>query len=355
MNNLFRDQKGSVLVLTALTMVVIFGFAALVIDGGNLYHRNMRLQDIADACALAGAQEWAADSDSNKDEAIEKGFLYATLNDITLKGKVEDDEEDDDGDSEDNNEVIILMSEKQKITLGDDPGNMEIMLTDKNKVIVKMKVNTKNFFAGVLGSASSDVAVASVAQFGIVKNQKQGIYPFGLEQSAIEEAITAGGKLGLKTDKNNGNYGFLRIDGNGDNDLTASLKKGYTEKGVSIGEDINAKPGEALQMHKGGQELIDRFSCGCGTTSANYSDHKDNCPRFLIVAIVTDFGSGASEKVKVLAFTKLFLKEYEKDGNKVSIPAVTLVKQTDNVGELLDPNENQIDDTYLLKAVRLVE
>jgi len=49
------DQRGGVLVLVALAMVVLIGFAALVIDIGHLLVVRNELHNSADAAALAGA------------------------------------------------------------------------------------------------------------------------------------------------------------------------------------------------------------------------------------------------------------------------------------------------------------
>jgi hypothetical protein len=52
-----RDQDGQVLVLVALFIVVLLGFAALVIDIGGAYAAERHYRSVADAAALAGAQD----------------------------------------------------------------------------------------------------------------------------------------------------------------------------------------------------------------------------------------------------------------------------------------------------------
>ena len=53
-------DNGAVAVLVAILAVVLFGFAALVIDVGALYHERRQLQNGADAAAFAVAQACAA-------------------------------------------------------------------------------------------------------------------------------------------------------------------------------------------------------------------------------------------------------------------------------------------------------
>ena len=50
------EEKGSVMVMVVIGLIVLLGFAGLVIDGGSLYMTKSRLQNAADAAALAGAQ-----------------------------------------------------------------------------------------------------------------------------------------------------------------------------------------------------------------------------------------------------------------------------------------------------------
>jgi Putative Flp pilus-assembly TadE/G-like len=50
-----KDQRGSILIQAALTIVVIMGMIGLALDGGRFFMVNNDLQDLADAAALAGA------------------------------------------------------------------------------------------------------------------------------------------------------------------------------------------------------------------------------------------------------------------------------------------------------------
>ena len=52
-----KNERGQTVVLMALGLVVLLGMAAFVLDGGNWFHSQRRLQGTADAAALAGAQQ----------------------------------------------------------------------------------------------------------------------------------------------------------------------------------------------------------------------------------------------------------------------------------------------------------
>jgi uncharacterized membrane protein len=53
------DESGQVLILTALSMTMLFGFLALAVDVGTLFDAKRRLQVAADAAATAGALDYS--------------------------------------------------------------------------------------------------------------------------------------------------------------------------------------------------------------------------------------------------------------------------------------------------------
>ncbi|HLG67571.1 MAG TPA: pilus assembly protein TadG-related protein [Acidimicrobiales bacterium] len=53
----YREERGAVLVLMALLLVVVFGCAALAIDLGNVAQTHQGAQDAADAAAISGAEQ----------------------------------------------------------------------------------------------------------------------------------------------------------------------------------------------------------------------------------------------------------------------------------------------------------
>ena len=101
LRSLRRQESGQGLLLAALAMVVILGFAAMAIDVGLFLHERRELQKAADAAALAGAQElpyspadaeqkaqeWAANNgiDAGELEAIEISTTYAANDTVTVR------------------------------------------------------------------------------------------------------------------------------------------------------------------------------------------------------------------------------------------------------------------------------
>jgi Putative Flp pilus-assembly TadE/G-like len=76
MSFLRKNERGQVVVLMVVSIVVLLGMAALVVDVGGWWRDKRRLQGTADAAALAGAQELPDDVSTAKTLAQN----YATQN-----------------------------------------------------------------------------------------------------------------------------------------------------------------------------------------------------------------------------------------------------------------------------------
>jgi Flp pilus assembly protein TadG len=64
---ILREERGNILVLTALSMTMLISFMAIGVDVSNLYFTQHKLQTLADAAAMAGALEASACSTTNCD------------------------------------------------------------------------------------------------------------------------------------------------------------------------------------------------------------------------------------------------------------------------------------------------
>jgi hypothetical protein len=101
---LVGEERGQILVWFALMLVVLVGFAGLVIDGAYYFKQRQELQAIADGAALAGAMqlnygmlggptnsfkiEWFPPMKRAKDAALEYCRLYG-IDDPELEMPVE--------------------------------------------------------------------------------------------------------------------------------------------------------------------------------------------------------------------------------------------------------------------------
>ena len=64
LNRLFKNQKGVFLVFTAVLLPIIFACAGLAMDLGSAFAHKSKLQNAADAAALAGAKTFAVNNET---------------------------------------------------------------------------------------------------------------------------------------------------------------------------------------------------------------------------------------------------------------------------------------------------
>lgn len=99
-------EKGGISSLLAFILVfVLFGFTAMVVDAGSLYQTKREMVTIADAAALAGAQELPF----NTEEAKKQAKIFASENGYTLS----DDEIDFPPENNDRRIVITIKREER--------------------------------------------------------------------------------------------------------------------------------------------------------------------------------------------------------------------------------------------------
>ena len=70
-----KQERGAILVLTALLLPIIFGCVGIGYDIGNLYMHKARLQNVADAAALAGGRAFLDSQEKRTDEEYTKDGL----------------------------------------------------------------------------------------------------------------------------------------------------------------------------------------------------------------------------------------------------------------------------------------
>ena len=87
-----KNQKGATIVLVAISLVALVGFAALAIDVGYIYAARNELQNVADASALAAARRLGRDYqpisyDEQQAYVCDKTSLVAAAQEVALKNQ----------------------------------------------------------------------------------------------------------------------------------------------------------------------------------------------------------------------------------------------------------------------------
>jgi Flp pilus assembly protein TadG len=132
-----QEERGQVIVLMVLMLVVLLGFAALVVDVGYAYYAHRSLQSSADAAALAGAQELP---NATQAELIARQYSSSPGN-KNSKGNI--------------NGVTTTVTTKCVVSLGG--------CSPMNAVVVMEQAPTKTFFAGLLGLPSFTIKAQATA------------------------------------------------------------------------------------------------------------------------------------------------------------------------------------------------
>ncbi|MCE5285128.1 MAG: Tad domain-containing protein [Pelosinus sp.] len=306
---ILREQKGGITVLVALTFTIVMGLGAVAVDIGNLYLHKTRLQNMADAAALAGVQELP----DNGDKAAQIARNYAMLN-----GKSGD--------------MITDLTILQNVQIG-----------------ISVKRSVPYFFAKIFGLSSQDVSASSAARI-VTVSAASGIVPFGV----VKQNFVYGERYILKYGGGSGydgNFAALALGGSGSPVYQNNIKYGYSGS-IKIGDWISTEPGN--MSGPTGEGVSYRVSEDYTATFETV--HKDSA-RIVIVPILDTLEVNGRSDVQVVGFAGFFLEGVGSSGNdnfvygrfmKLVIPPADY--QTSGFSELADT----LTSTYGVYGARLV-
>lgn len=145
-------QKGQVLILITVMIVVLIGAAGLVVDLGLVYITRAKVRNVADGIALASAKELP-----NESSVISKAQEYAGYNNVTTS------------------ELTVTTPYKG----------------DSNKVEIKVTKNVPHYFMRIFGLTSSNVVGRAVGQIANV-GTGGGLIPIAVPDTALPSCILWG-------------------------------------------------------------------------------------------------------------------------------------------------------------------
>lgn len=293
-----RDQRGSALVLLGLSIVVLVGFTALAVDGGYLYFRHTRLQDIADATALAAAieiVEAGGKAEKKKTDAFAVARGCATRHGLSVS----------------NANTTTFTAD---IAWGNEQGQMTVSYPDGlNKVMVTLHIQADSFYARAIGTTSTPVGVTSIVQIGMAEKQQGNLVPVAFFWGDYEwytkynMTLTPNDEL-----KNSGNYGFLDYDS--PSNFKDYLMNGYPGV-LYVGQEVETLPGVmAGPVDDAIGSRVSSCTHGCEIKGADSVVIDESCRRVVIVPIVSRFfEDNGKHYVEIAAFAKFFIESYDKD------------------------------------------
>ncbi|WP_066387110.1 TadE/TadG family type IV pilus assembly protein [Neobacillus mesonae] len=261
-----RDESGATLVIVALSMVALMGFATLTIDGGRLYSEKSKLQKAMDATVLAGAQglrtSEARAREIAEEVSEENGFKVSTT-DVTFPT----------GDS----------------------------------IKAAKEVNVPMTFARVIGINYATVGATATAKVAPLK-KASGVAPIVVEEKVIP-GVTS---LNCTNPGNkHGNCGFIRLgDNKGNSDLANAILNGGT---YQSGQPVDTEPGGMGETIKNAfQTLINNDK---GKIQCQKAETADNsCDRVITVVVIKNWeGCKGQCERDVIYLASYWIKEIKGD------------------------------------------
>ncbi|KYZ76687.1 hypothetical protein AXX12_09725 [Anaerosporomusa subterranea] len=259
MLSFLREQKGSVAVLTALSMTVLLGLAALVVDVGVLYLHRSQLINTVDAAALAGVQELPGSEEAARASAE----AYAQQN-----GKQGD---------------VVATT-----------------LANNKELTVSVSRNVSLFFARIFNRYSQTVSASATAAIRPMSSVG-GAVPFGV----VRQEFKYGDLYTLKEgagDGYSGNYGGLGLGGTGANTYRYNIKYGYDGK-LHIGQWVSTEPGNMSGPTDTGVSY--RINQDPGATFETVT--KDS-PRIVMIPVLDSLMVEGRSDVQIVGFAAFFLE-----------------------------------------------
>lgn len=169
-----NKQRGAIMVFFAILVPLFLGAIGLAVDAGFLYMQKAKLQDVADATALAGAGHL---KDENREDQVEKAVIafagangYSKDEDEAVSSKFPEL-----GDKVDDSSVTLEENAAWKIAYAIDTGMKdndakEGELRDHVRVVILKRVPT--FFIRMLFPEQKEVVVKAVAAAEYVEGEE---------------------------------------------------------------------------------------------------------------------------------------------------------------------------------------
>jgi Flp pilus assembly protein TadG len=263
MCKLFKSENGEAIVLITLSITILLGLLAFVIDAGQLYIEKSRMQKALDAAALAGALELP----EQPNKAISEAEQTLRMNEVA-------------------------------------PAIANISINSTYTEIKIQSSKTVSFvFAPVIGIQIGNVHASSIVRLNPLTSGK-GAVPLGVDSSielSFETSVVL--KAGESTV---GNFGALALSGKGGNDYETDLKFGFQDI-LSVGEVLETKTGNMAGPTK---KAVD-YRISIASTGQSYRNYPPNSPLVVLVPVYEPIliESNQVKKVKVVGFASFFIEK----------------------------------------------
>jgi hypothetical protein len=292
-------ERGVVLPIVALSMVGISGLVALSIDVGRMTQTRRALQNAADGAAHAGVQVLPNDVTDAQNAA----YTWASRNGVSFA------------------EVASVSFSRTNVN------NDTITVTTRRTV--------PSTFGRVVGFDSGTITATAKAVVGSIASSP-GLFPFGLVDlngpSNPGFGYSYGQQVVLREAPSNffgpGNYGFLRIDGNGGSNIRTTLDNGGSITRYHIGDSVDTQTGQATgPVTSGLQDWAnshgdnwDNSPCNDWNASHTYVDGKlavtQACRYRLVLIPIINYWPNGNGTVQILGFAQMYMQHWQAGDGK---------------------------------------
>ncbi|MDI6705607.1 MAG: pilus assembly protein TadG-related protein [Bacillota bacterium] len=265
MISFLKKENGAVLMLFAILLPVLLGCTAIVVDFGSQYACKVRLDNIAQAAALAAAQDLQADAGLAEDKAYE----YLNLNGIE-----------------------------------DQHAQVQVSGYD-NSVEVTIQRDVDFFFGRILGLEDRRISSkAKAISTGLTS--LSGAAPLGILSQDFVYGQLYKLKCGAPPEFGSGNFGALRLGGSGSSVYEENLKYGYQGK-IEVGDIIETKSGNISGPTQ--RAISYRFSQDSRVPPNTIDDYDRNAPQIIYIPVVEPYQTNDNHvySVRVLGFAAFFV------------------------------------------------
>ena len=306
-----KNESGQAIVLMALSLAVIMGMAAFVIDVGSWYHTKRHLQGTADAAALAGAQLLPTNSSGAQSQAL----TYANKNGGNVAGA----------------DIAVTSTVFQNDTIS-----------------VKAKKTDAGIFSGVLGIASANIKASAKARVGpplqaryvapmvvdcehpLIHNCNGDSTPdFGVNTTMDYDPMGAPGA-----------YGMLNLDGGsgtpGSSDEAAWILRGF-DKYLGLG-NYRSDPGAKFSS----SNIQDALEARRGTVLL--------FPVFKVLS-----GTGQNAVYEIIGWIGFHLTSFEVHGNNATLHGYFTEFIAQGILASTGGGESGPSSSFGVKSIQLIE
>lgn len=277
-----KADHGQVSVLFAFVLVILLGAAGAAVDIGYVDLKKQSLQSAVDAGALAGAQSLALGTATSSAQTTAQNVAADNVS-----------------------------------TAAYHP------VASGNQMTVTGSETVRSYFARVFGVSHFSIAATASAAYGPIRSAG-GVVPIGVAKSAVQAAEqNPNTQVSLTDPQSPGNWGFLRIDGNGAIVVEDGIKYG-SKSPVTYQEQIEPKPGvnsqdvqDAIAYRIDPVRNPSGDPVGSPPGCSSYTTATTACARVVMLPVVEGYGNGSSTSVTVDGFAEFYISGYNGSGSIV--------------------------------------